>query len=287
VLSRRLLDDSNPSSGTTQDVWDGYREHWTKEEACRVLEEAVVGFTGFVRKEGEGSNNVAGGGVAGSGLSNAFKPLLPIKETEDGTNNNTSGKHEKTSARPPPTTPKALSHSYPSPSSPPSPQPLYFHPQPSSLIGPTESFERTRTSISSTLPTATATDLHSQFLQNDALNASQRLLMPMYEHPAPSSFSRPATAGGWPESISKIPHAPNPEHTSFMDNFSFGPDGHSVAARSAEGMDTGGHDQGLGVPDSGMDSGMSSVLPQAEDGGASYTGSYWFVPPYPLHPLHP
>src|ERR1700685_2772219 len=52
-LSIQLLNDSKPSSGTTQDVWDGYREYWAKEEACRVLEEAVVGFTGFIKRDEE------------------------------------------------------------------------------------------------------------------------------------------------------------------------------------------------------------------------------------------
>jgi hypothetical protein len=70
-------------------------------------------------------------------------------------------------------------------------------------------------------------------------------------------------------------HAHDPEHTSFMDNFSFGADGHSIVGPSEGNMDT----------RSRMDSDLPSVLPQAEDGNTSYTGSYWFV--FCIYPLPP
>src|ERR1700683_887350 len=92
-LSIRLLNDSKPSSGTTQDVWDDYREYWAKEEACRVLEEAVVGFTGFIKRDDEPDSGVGGG----AGSSGGFKPLLPLKSTDAGEGGFSGGKNAKKS----------------------------------------------------------------------------------------------------------------------------------------------------------------------------------------------
>jgi hypothetical protein len=64
-----------------------------------------------------------------------------------------------------------------------------------------------------------------------------------------------------------------------MDNFSFGPDGHSVAdGPSGDGMDIEGQESGIArAVNEGIDSELPTVLPQTENGGAGYTGSYWFV----------
>ncbi|KIM91769.1 hypothetical protein PILCRDRAFT_811044, partial [Piloderma croceum F 1598] len=282
-LAHHLHGDSIPSSGVTQDVWDGYREHWTKEVSCRVLEETVVGVTGFVRKE-EGDSS-----TATSGLPSGFKPLLPPKGVDDGTGISTGAKAGKKSATITTQQPQSQAGTYSSPLRPPSPPSLYFHPQ-SKSVAPTESFERT-TIRSSPAPSATTSiDPRSHFQHHDALNFTHSQI-PTYEHTAPSSFTRLGTGSapeaGWLDSMSK--HAHDPEHMSFMDNFSFGADGHSIAGSSEKNMDTRGHLQG--GADSGMESDLPSVLPQAEDGNSSYTGSYWFVfciyiLPFPSFHIH-
>jgi len=60
------------------------------------------------------------------------------------------------------------------------------------------------------------------------------------------------------DSMSK--HAHDPEHTSFMDNFSFGADGHSIVGPSEENMDTRGIYMEVRLGD-GLN--LPSVLPQA------------------------
>jgi hypothetical protein len=247
-------------------VWDDYREHWTKEVSCRVLEDTVVGVTGFVRKEEEGDSS-----TATSGLSSGFKPLLPPKGGDDGTGISISAKAGKKSVIV--TTQQPQSRTYSSLPRPPSPPSLYFHPQ-SKSVAPTESFERTAIRSSPAPSATTSIDPRSHFQHHDALNFTHSQ-KPTYEHTSPSSSSRLGIGSapeGWLDSLSN--HAHDPEHMSFMDNFSFGADGHSIAGPSEENMDTRGHLQG------GADSrtpDLPSVLPQAEDGNSSYTGSYWFV----------
>ena len=70
--------------------------------------------------------------------------------------------------------------------------------------------------------------------------------------------------------------APDPDHRSFLDNFSFGGLGHSAVEASGDNV----HMRGLGADvarvDSEMDSELPDMLPQAgEDGSTSYTGSYY------------
>jgi len=266
-LAHHLHGDSKPSSGVTQDVWDGYREHWTKEDSCRVLEQTVVGVTGFVRKEDEGDSS-----TTTSGLSSGFKPLLPPKGGDDGTGTSTGAKTGKKSATV--TTQQPESHTYSSPTAPPSPPSLYFHPH---SVAPTESFERTTILSSPASSAAISIDPRSRFQHHsDTLNFTHSQI-PTYEHTAPSSSTRFGTGSAsdesWLDSMSK--HAHDPQHKSFMDNFSFGADSHSMAGPSEENITTRGHLQ-RGA-DSGIDSDLPSVLPQAEDGNSSYTGSYWFV----------
>jgi len=210
-LSNNLFNESKSDSGTTQDVWDGYREHWTKEEACGVLEQTAFGFTGFVKREEEPD---AGAAVTGTGLSSGFKPLLPLKitDTADGgmsvvknakplTVTTTPKCHHPPQAQPP-VVPD--SRACPSPS-PPSPQSLYFHPSSStSRIIPAESFERT--TIASSISPTVAVDPHSsnQFQHN--VN-----LIPTYNHATLPSFNRPG-GDGWATST----HTLDPEHSSFF-----------------------------------------------------------------------
>jgi hypothetical protein len=84
-------------------------------------------------------------------------------------------------------------------------------------------------------------------------------------------------------------HAHDPEHSSFMANFSFGEDSASSnggSLRTAVLIDPSG-DGGEGgvVMHLETDSDPPNVLPLAENGSTSYMGSYWLVPSHSYIPF--
>jgi hypothetical protein len=122
----------------------------------------------------------------------------------------------------------------------------------------------------------------SRFQQNVNLDHHA----PTYEHTAPVSFARD-NGDGW--TTSKPKHTHDPEHSSFMANFSFGEDSAPCdggSLRTAVVIDLSGDGGEGGVRmDLETDSDLLNVLPLAENGNTSYTGSYWLVPSYSYIPL--
>jgi hypothetical protein len=243
------------------------------------LEDIVVGFTGFLRKQEEADSGTNG---TANGLSSGFKPLLPVKGGEGETNTNVGVKSTKKSTHATNiTVHQPQHHTSPSTSSPPSPRPLYFHPRSSNLIPPTESFERT--AIQSSLSSTVAPDPLAQFHHHDDINMNRHHQAPTYEHSMHSTFTRHDAASmgsdGWPASSST--HARDAEHSSFMANFTFDTDIHSAAGPVRNGVDS-EEMAGGAMMDSEMDSDLLGILPrETEHPSPCYTGSYWLVPFHP------